>query len=398
MTRQAACVCSYSTLLSLQASTYELSVNITAMPNPSPKRRSTVDERAIIREFESAQDRLVLQAADLSLETLATMVETGAIDTGPVYQRRERWRADKQSALIESFLLNVPVPPIYLAESDYGVYSVIDGKQRLTSIRAFMRDELALSHLEKLRDLEGARFRDLPRALANALQVRPYLRVVTLLRQSDPDLKYEVFTRLNTGGEPLNAQEIRNVVYRGPLNDLVYELAQHPFLLRQLKIGGPRSQAYRNMQDAEWVLRFLTLLENWKSFSGELARSIDGFMATHQEAPPALLQEFREDFTIAIDACQAIWGRYAFQRPFGSGWRDQALAGMYDTQMIGAAQLTGSEITLLIGLRTEVVKETRKLFEDAQFEDAVRVGTNTPNRVRYRIEKMADALRRVIDA
>ena len=85
-------------------------------PKKSPT--SSASAESIVRQFETAQDRLVLQAADLSLETLASMVESEAIDVRPVYQRRERWHAAKQSALIESFLLNVPVPPIYLAEDD----------------------------------------------------------------------------------------------------------------------------------------------------------------------------------------------------------------------------------------------------------------------------------------
>lgn len=185
-------------------------------------RHSGKQLRLIIERFESAQDRLVLQSSDLSLETLAAMVDSSAIDIRPHYQRRDRWSPEKQSALIESFLLNIPVPPLYLAEDDFGTYSVIDGKQRLTAVRSFMRDEVALVDLETFSQLDGAKFSDLPRELANALQIRPYLRVVTLLKQSDPDLKYEVFQRLNTGGEKLNAQEIRNVAFHGSLNDLIY--------------------------------------------------------------------------------------------------------------------------------------------------------------------------------
>src|ERR1700727_2983279 len=101
------------------------------------------DNAAIVRRFEQAQDRLVLQASDLSLETVAGMVESGAIDIQPQYQRRARWSTEKRSALIESFLLNIPVPPVYLAEDDYGTYSVIDGKQRITAIRDFMTDGFA---------------------------------------------------------------------------------------------------------------------------------------------------------------------------------------------------------------------------------------------------------------
>src|SRR5439155_7531545 len=114
------------------------------------------------KRFSTAQDRLVLQASDLSLETIATMVDKGAIDVEPAYQRRERWDPEQQSSLIESFLLNVPVPPIYLAEDDFGTYSVIDGKQRITAIRSFMRDELVLTRPETFTDISGARFRDLP--------------------------------------------------------------------------------------------------------------------------------------------------------------------------------------------------------------------------------------------
>ena len=116
----------------------------------------------VVERFKTAQDRLVLQAADLSLDTIAGMVKSKAIDTAPLYQRRERWTPEKQSALIESFLLNIPVPPIYLSEEKFGVYSAIDGKQRITAISAFMSDSLRLQKLETFTEIEDARFSDLP--------------------------------------------------------------------------------------------------------------------------------------------------------------------------------------------------------------------------------------------
>jgi len=106
------------------------------------------------------------------------------------------------------------------------------------------------------------------------LNIRPYVRVVTLLKQSDPNIKYEVFIRLNTGGEPLIPQEIRNVAYRGKVNDLVFRLADNDFLKRQLKIKDRRSKPYRMMIDAEYVLRFFTLLEQWETFSGNMRNAM----------------------------------------------------------------------------------------------------------------------------
>lgn len=217
----------------------------------------------VVDRFEQAQNRLVLQASDLSLRTIADMVKSEAIDVAPEFQRRERWGPEKRSALIESFLLNIPVPPIYLAEDEFGSYSVIDGKQRITAIADFMNGEVPLTRLERFSEIEGKSFSDLPLPLQNFLTVRPAIRAVSLLRQSDPNLKYEVFHRLNSGGEPLNAQEIRNVLYRGSLNELVVKLGDDKFLRGQLKIRNSKSPNYRKMLDAEWVLRFLTLNESW---------------------------------------------------------------------------------------------------------------------------------------
>lgn len=346
----------------------------------------------------TAQESLVLQASDLSLETIAAMVESEAIDVSPGYQRRARWDTQKQGALIESFLLNVPVPPVYLAEEDYGTYSVIDGKQRITTIAAFMRNELPLRGLERFDELDGSSFEDLPPELANALRVRPYVRAVTLLKQSDPQLKYEVFTRLNTGGVKLNAQEIRNVAYSGPLNDLVYELAENPFLRQQLKIRGPKSSAFTKMLDAEYVLRFLTLSESWRSFSGDLSRSMDSYMLSNRFATSSDIRATRKKFRSAIEGCEAIWGARAFQRPAGSGWRDQALAGMYDAQMIAVSELSPSQQHAVAQEGTRASKSIRRLFQDSDFDSAVRQGTNTPSRVRYRIRSTSEALLGLIKA
>ena len=100
--------------------------------------------------FENSQNRLFFQSSDLSFSSIADMVESKAIDIEPKYQRRERWDIKKQSALIESFVLNVPIPPIYLAEDEYGRYSVIDGKQRITAIYKFIKKSLKIEHLENI--------------------------------------------------------------------------------------------------------------------------------------------------------------------------------------------------------------------------------------------------------
>jgi hypothetical protein len=361
-------------------------------PGPKPKPAT---EAEIIKRFNKAQDRLVLQASDLSLDTIAKMVSRKAIDIAPSFQRRERWAASKQSALVESFLLNVPVPPVYLMEDDYGTYSVIDGKQRIMAISTFISGRLELNDLKTFTQLNGLRFAQLPKPLRNALEVRPYLRVITLLRQSDPDLKYEVFTRLNEGGEPLNPQELRNVAFRGPTNQLIYELAENPFLRLQLKIIGEKSPAYRHMDDAEYVLRFLVLREEWRDFSGDYRLSMDKFMQRNQKASDAGVADLRTRFLRAINGAQAVWGDAAFKRPNPNGWRDQMLAGMYDAQMVALDLADDATIAHASEVRDAVRAGTRDLFESPDFENAVRIGTNTPTRVRHRIQSILNVLRNV---
>lgn len=345
----------------------------------------------IVERFKAAQDSLVIQQSDFSLAAIFEMVQREAIDISPHYQRRDRWTTEKQSALIESFLLNVPVPPIYLSEDDYGKYSVIDGKQRVTAIRDFLNGSLRLRDLKRFPELDGFQFHNLPQQLQNALTVRPYIRVTTLLKQSDETLKYEVFLRLNTGGDSLKPQEIRNVAYSGELNDTLLALAEQPFLKDRLKITGEKSAAYRNMDDVEHVLRFFMLRERWEATGGSMSDAMDHFMARHRHRVP---ENSRDIFLHCLEACATIWREHAFHKPAASGWRDQLISPLYDAQMIGVSLLSVTELSDAIAQRDAVITHTRKLFsENAEFTKAVTQGTNTPSAVRLRITTMRDMLK-----
>jgi len=174
-----------------------------------------------IEFWEKKQRELITSVVDYNLATLSDLVTTDVINLSPRYQRRFRWDQTRQSRLIESFLMNVPIPPIFLNEDAYGTYSVIDGKQRLITVTEFMRGRLVLQGLEVFSDINGLSFDRLPRTLRQVLRTRPTLRAIIILRQSDQDIKFEVFQRLNTGGVRLNPQEIRNSSYPGPLNNLL---------------------------------------------------------------------------------------------------------------------------------------------------------------------------------
>jgi hypothetical protein len=350
------------------------------------------DSKKIEERFASSQNALVLQQSDLSLKSISDMVDSHAIDISPKYQRRERWDQAKESDLIESFLLNIPVPPIYLAEDEYGTYSVIDGKQRVTAINRFLRNELQLQDLQKFPELEGFYFEELPPPLANALRIRPYLRVVTLLRQSDSDLKHEVFLRLNKAGVALNSQEIRNVAFRGDFNDMLLELSQSPYLAQQLK-SSPHSKVYREMVDVQYVLRFFTVRDCWNSFPGNMDQAMDAFMAKNYRNNAQTVAQMRSDFLNALEFCDTIWGVEGFMKP---GASKRVLQGFYDIQMVCSSLLTTLERQAAINRPAEVRDAlVGKLATDETFSESVSQFTSNPRSVEYRISTFLHVLRNI---
>lgn len=334
---------------------------------------------------------LVVQSSDMALVNVATLAASGALDLSPRFQRRDRWDREKQSRLIESFILNVPVPPVYLAEEERGIFAVIDGKQRLTAVADYLNGEFRLANLAFRPDIEGFAYSDLDPVTASSLSMRP-LRAVMIMRQTNEWVKHEVFLRLNTGGQPLNAQEIRNVAFAGALNDEIIRIAADPFLHRQLKIRGPQSSAYRDMTDVELVVRFFAIAERWREFGGDLRAALDSFMAQHARDPERSVRAFSARYLRALHACGELWGAHAFQRFDGRQWRDQLIGGVYDAQMVAIDALDDAQLSEVLARKGHALRLTETLFLDPEFDTSVRLSTNTSARVRYRIEAVSRLL------
>jgi len=343
-------------------------------------------------KFNQYQDALVLQQADLSLKSISDMVSSEAIDISPKYQRRKRWDTDKESGLIESFILNIPVPPIYLAEDSYGTYSVIDGKQRITAINNFLEGKIKLQNLERFTELEGCSFEDLPRSITNALKIRPYLRVVTLLKQSDGELKHEVFLRLNKAGVALNAQEIRNVAFRGHLNDLLFELSEKESFSKVLK-ANKNSKTYREMIDVQFVLRYFTVLHSWQNFPGNMDVAMDRFMRENYTASAEDVDNYRSSFNRAFNACLDIWGEDAFLKPNSNR---RVLKGVYEVQMVCLGLLTDAQLKKVIENKERVKELLINEFEiNENFEKSVTQFTSNSKNMMYRISTFLNLLKKI---
>ena len=169
--------------------------------------------------------RVYSDKPDRSIFELYRQYQKGNLELQPEFQRLQVWDNSKSSRLIESVLLEVPIPVIYLSEESDSKYSVIDGQQRLNAFIKFLENNLRLSGLTILAELNGKRFQDIPKNLQDKFE-NATIRIIEIRKESQPDVKFEIFERLNTGAVQLNAQELRNCIYRGKYNDLLKELSE----------------------------------------------------------------------------------------------------------------------------------------------------------------------------
>ncbi|MBF4553346.1 DUF262 domain-containing protein [Corynebacterium suicordis] len=207
----------------------------------SSYRTASVPPGADIEEaYENGEFRIVTEQGRTRLPELARSVSDRSIySLEPDYQRNFVWDEEKQSALIESILMNVPIPPIFLYEIDYSKYEVMDGVQRLSTIEKFYNDELELTGLKVWEPLNGMTYSELPDKVRDGIN-RRYISSVILLKESAHDskhagdLKREVFTRLNTGGQRLEEQELRKANSNGRLSDSINDFVQNDSNFRTL--------------------------------------------------------------------------------------------------------------------------------------------------------------------
>jgi uncharacterized protein with ParB-like and HNH nuclease domain len=242
---------------------------------------------------QKARERTVkTQNAEYDLDTLIKRIENKTIKLDPDYQRRHRWTNETSSRLIESLILNIPIPIIFISEdvdvdeevSDVSRYTVIDGQQRLTAIFDFMKSNMALESLEILSELNGAFYKDLPPFLIRRLEERT-IKCLRIDSTVDAQVKFDIFERLNTGSIKLESQELRNVTARGKFNDAIKEWAKFPEFRQLIQVdesNPDESTKVKKMEDVELVLRFFALryegpIKIKKGFKEFLTASLNEF-------------------------------------------------------------------------------------------------------------------------
>ncbi len=353
-------------------------------------------DTSTVKFLEKKHRELITSTIDYNLESLAQLIGKRTIDLAPKYQRRFRWDEKRKSKLIESFLMNVPIPPIFLNEDDFGQYSVIDGKQRLSSISEFLTGKLTLSGLEVFEDLNNKNFYDLPTEFQNSIKIRATVRAIIILRQSDKDIKYEVFQRLNTGGVKLNAQEIRNSAFPGKLNDTIIELSESKDFHKMLGIKSKtKSRVYQEMRDVELVLRFFALKDSWRKYSGGLKKILDSYMDEHKNLGEKEVAKLAKQFKDTTEKVNIVFGQEgSFRRwlPDNKKWKQQVSAPIYDAQIFACYK---KNTQTLSDNKDNIMADFKKLFtDDNDFIESIESSTATPKRFLYRTEKLDEIIKK----
>ncbi|MBV4507062.1 DUF262 domain-containing protein [Pseudomonas sp. BW13M1] len=286
--------------------------------------------------------KVLIQQYDYAVRQLVDQIVEGDLILDPDYQRQYRWSPDKASRFIESILMNIPVPVVYFAEEANGVFSVIDGQQRLTSLLNFIRpnegEGLVLTGLQLRPDLNGMSFNELNRVDRSALVKRP-IRCIVVLNESDQTLKFEVFERLNTGSSKLTEQEVRNSIYHGNFNDLIKLLARNQKFLEMIALP---EQNKKNMKAEELILRFFAYrdLTDATEYLGNYTEYLNKYMEENRSLTQNRLDELRSLYESTVNAVWEILGPgTAFRRPVSKDgvvkFAHTSINGaIYESQMI----------------------------------------------------------------
>jgi hypothetical protein len=337
---------------------------------------------------------------DLSVGEIANLHSNQELIIQPEYQRLFRWSPEQKSRLIESILIELPIPQIFVIENQNGVYELIDGLQRVSSVLQFLDsalltlEPLVLGGCDIISDLNGKRFTDLPLSLRLRIK-RSTLRTIVIKRQSKSFLRYEMFKRLNTGGSYLAPQEIRNCSARmlGDDGANFYSFLQELSLTPSFQgTTGTLAQAdFDQKGNEELVLRFLAAKKARDMFHGSVRDWLDDYMeAVLLKNVEFVYETEKRDFQNTFELIQTKLGEQAFVK-YRGGTAIGGLAPAYFEAIAVGAHKALEAFERKDG--TVVKNALINLVQSAPFRDVTGPGANNRTKMDKRISLVADCIR-----
>ena len=337
-----------------------------------------------------------IKSKTMSLDNIIKRIRESEIDMAPDFQRKgDLWTPDKQSRLIESMLIKLPLPAFYFDGTEDEKWLVVDGLQRLSAIKNFVVDEsLRLQGLEFLENISGKTFSELPRNYRRMIEETEI--VAYIINPGTPaDVKFNIFKRINTGGLVLEPQEIRHALNQGIPSKFVAQLAR----LDSFREATQNVIATDRMLDREFVTRFLAFYLNGpKGYKPDLDTFMSSSMGQLNNKTNDELDNIRVAFDKAMKLSKIIFDRWAFRKVYSTEERRKPInKALFEVWSVELANLTMEEQERATLHKGDIFREFTKLMNnDDMFVASITSATGDKGRVNYRYNKIHEILYKCI--
>jgi len=371
-----------------------------------PIEEIVLDDEMDTEELEdlSGKRKIYTEQVDPEINSLYRRFKKGRLNVQPSFQRQFVWDKVKCSRLIESALLDIPIPIIYLSEEQDGKENVIDGQQRLTAFFSFIdgkfpdNNDFKLTGLNVFVELNGKKFNQLSEELQEKI-INYKIRTIKFKKESDGDLQFEIFARLNSGSVQLNDQELRNCVFRGRFNEVVKELAQDRDFKYLLGISTPDTR----MKDTEFVLRFAAFYFNtYLNYTAPIKKFLNDSMEKYRNISPIEEENLRTAFKNTIQIIKSLLDKKAFKRYYRGD--EKNINGKWETQQFNVSLFDILMYSFAKEDKNKVYQNLDRIKEalidlmtnDQDFIDSILLSTSSKRAVTIRFDKWRIALQSII--
>lgn len=322
--------------------------------------------------------------------TVDTVVERLQVDTIfiPEFQRKYVWKDAQASRLIESLIIQCPIPVIYLNQESDERLAVIDGNQRLTSISRYLNNEFPLKGLTAYPELEGLRFHQLDLRFQRHIRNRT-LRCIVILKDTHPQVKFDVFERLNTGAVKLTPQELRHGIYFGDLITLATDVANETKFAHALDIKDDK-----RMKAEELILRFWALSEKYETYRKPLAGFINAYAEANRHLSDPEKLHLRNSFIETLAQVRHIFGDLAFKiYDENHNIESKFNSALYDAEMIATHQINADPNSEFKKSKDVSLGLVSLLRANENFRKAISIATSDETQLRVRVNAMKALLK-----
>lgn len=358
-----------------------------------------LEEEDITEPFDPTKIRV--DTRQMTIDLVLGRIKLKEIDLAPDFQRQAGiWKDAAKSRLIESILIRIPLPAFYMDATDEDKWLVIDGLQRLTALKQFVIDkQLKLRRLEYLTDVEGKTYDELPRKYQRRIQ-ETQITVYLIEKGTPPEVKFNIFRRINTGGLPLSPQELRHALNQGKATKFLARLADSQEFKRATGITNTRKQL--RMEDRDFVLRFLAF--TLTPYTDYKAKSLDFFlnetMVNINKMPDSEINRLEDSFFRTMVAAFEIFGQYAFRKlsKENPDQKNPLNKALFEAWSVNLCNLRYPEIQILKDRRVDLIDRFINIMDsDDKFMGSISQSTDSVSKVKYRFSTIENLIKEVLE-